>query len=348
MQVHSYRHYLDSLDNKTDTGLLGKILLIVGIVILVVVGVTSSLLYYESKKETPIRRQAAYIQNTNNTLISINQSVDEILTSFQVAGAKIQIVDDLKESSAAASGFFTSLDDLERSLSKLELMNKNLENTKLSFMDIDPPQDLENTKDGVITFIVDTQLNLEDIYTEQNFVKDVLYASGPSFYLPILTDETIWKQNNKDAIINYYSNVKLQADETLKSLSKLTPPEVYKSYFDTQTAYLILFVNVSDKIINILAQKDSLNPDEATQIEKAYQQLIHAKGDNEKISETLLLEKKKIFDLARNQQKFARIKAQQNLLLSDLEQKYVALPPLKIDNLPLPLQIKTFLLIDKD
>ena len=342
MLINSYRHYLDSLDTKTDTGAIGKILFIIGILILITVGITTSLLYYESEKEAPIRKQERYLQNATNTLVAINQSVDEVLSSFQVAGAKIQLVDNLKESSASASGFFTSLDDLERSLSKLELMNKNTQSWKVSFSENNPPENLTETNATIVNFFNNTQKDIEGIYNEQSFIKDILYASGPSFYLPILTDETIWKQNNKDAIVNYYKEVKLQADETLKSLSKLTPPEVYKSYFNTQSAYLTLLVNVSDKITNTLAQKDSQNPEDATQVEKAYQQLILAKKENEKLADTLLVEKKKIFDIARNQEKFSKIKVQQKLLLSSLQQKYEALPPTKIDKLRLPPNVMYF------
>ena len=96
MQVQSYRHYLDSLDKKTNTGPLGKILLFAGFVILMMVGITSGIIYYESKKEAPIRKQAAYLQNTSNILASQNQSIDEILSSFQVAGAKVQLLNSLK------------------------------------------------------------------------------------------------------------------------------------------------------------------------------------------------------------------------------------------------------------
>ena len=342
MQVQSYRHYLDSLDKKTNTGPLGKILLFAGFVILMMVGITSGIIYYESKKEAPIRKQAAYLQNTSNILASQNQSIDEILSSFQVAGAKVQLVDSLKESSAAASGFFISLDDLERSLSKLESMEKNIQNTKLTLNSSIPPENLSGPNSDVITFFSNTQNSLGEIYTEQSFIRDVLYASGPSFYLPVLTDETIWKENNKDEIINYYKDVKTQTDESLKSLSKLTPPELYKSYFDTQITYVTLLVNVSDKILNILSQKDSTNPEEPTQLEKAYQQLIIAKKENEKLANTLLAEKTKIFDITRNLQKFEKIKTQQNLLLTNLQQKYESLPPTKIDKLPLPQKVLDF------
>ncbi len=100
--------------------------------ILIPIGTISSLIYFENKKEAPIRAQARYLENAADALFSENQSIAEILSSFQIAGAKVQIVDNLKESTASSAGFFVSLDDLEKSVSKIELASRNLENQKLS------------------------------------------------------------------------------------------------------------------------------------------------------------------------------------------------------------------------
>lgn len=334
--IQSYRHYLESLERNARLPVISKILVIFAILIAIIIGISSSLIYFENKKEAPIRQQARYLENVNSTLVANQQSLDEILSSFKVAGAKVQLVDTLKESSAASSGFFVSLDDLEKSLSKIELVIGNLENQKLKYQADTAPLKFNTINEHVIAYIEESQKTLDEIYNEQSYIKDVLYASGPSFYLPVLTDETLWHEGNKDAITNYYKDTKSQADITLNSLSKLTTPEVFKSYYETQVAYLTLLINTSDKIINILSQKDDPNKDTATQVEKAYQILTFAKRDNEKLAEKLLSEKAKTFDITRSEQKFAEIKLAQNSILSDIQQEYSALPQTRLDKLHLP------------
>ena len=326
MQITSYKHYLEVLEYGTRSPLTSKVALLTMAIILVVVGVASSFIYLEDKKEAPIREQAKYLEKSQNVLFSTSQSLDEVLASFQVAGAKVQLVDDLRESSASPQGFFVSLDDLEKSLSKIELLKKNVENQQLAYSTNIPPQKLTDLNSHIISHLENTRQTLDGIYQEQNFIKDVLYASGPTFYLPVLTDESIWKESNRDAITSYYKDTKSQADETLKVLSKLNVPPVFKSYYDTQITYLALLVSVSDKIINTLAQADDPGSDSVTQTEKAYQQLTLARKDNEKLADALLVEKKKIFDASLNQNKFAKIKLEQNSLINNVQEDYASLP----------------------
>lgn len=331
--IQSYRHYLESLENKTRFLTLSKFLILLMASILIIISAVSSLIYFENQRETPIKKEAKYLQKLNGMLISAGQSFDEITTSFQVAGAKVQLVDNLKESSESSSGFFISLDDLEKSLSKIELVEKNLENQKQVLRETIPPSKFADLNSHVVSYLETSYKTLDEIYIEQSFVKDILYASGPNFYLPILTDETIWKEGNHDAILTYYKDTKSRADVTLKSLSKLNVPEIFKPYYDTQVSYLTLLVTTSDNIINIVSQKDDPAKDTATQLEKAYQILNSAKVENVKLSENLLAEKTKVFDVSQSQNRFALVKLEQNSLEKNIQEEYQTLPPTKIDKI---------------
>ena len=130
--------------------------------------------------------------------------------------------------------------------------------------------------------------------------------------MPTLTQNDLWENGKKEDVINYYKATKDEANVSLSELSSLAPPPHLKDYYDAQIAYLTRLVALSDNILNTLAQDDSKNPDEATQMEKAYQLTLGAKVDNEAVEKTLLSEKLKLLNVKENLNKIAPIALRKN------------------------------------
>lgn len=314
MFARSYKYYLNLLEKSSKTSPIKKFILFVLTALFILVGIFSSLIYYFYQKEAPIRSQNQYLRLASGGFNSIEQSLDEILSLYQVAGTKAQIIDTSKESSPSASGYFVSLDDVQKIMSSLEKVKSDIDYQKGLLQDQKTPQRYSRLHNDLLNFYTQTGTLLSSLANDQKFSKDMLMALGADFYLPVLTNQKLWTNSNKDEITNYYEKNKTLANTTLANLSKISPPAKFKPFYDAQMAYFEVVVKVSDNVISTLKQTDSPDPDAATQMEKAYQILIGAQRENEKYADTLTEEKLKIFDIKKNLQEFSAVSLTQNSL----------------------------------
>lgn len=334
MQVFSYKHHLSVLKQKAKPKFIHKTLLVVLTAALLGFGFLTSLVYYEFKIDEPLRAENHYLQNTIGAFSQIRQSIGETLQSFQVAGAKIKIIDNLKESTPQAAGYYALLDDIDRTIAKVDALEKNTryQNSQARRQTV-PEKFSQITRD--LTGFYQTSLPiLENSRKEQQFAKNILTASGASFYLPVLSDETMWAGQDSKQIKAYYENKKVEANTALTSLAKLTVPDDFKLYYDSQIAYLTLFVETGSKIIETLEKQDDQEGENATQIEKAYQILNTAKAKNQQISQNLLTQRLKVYDPKRNLERFSQI----NLMAGSINDQLVRLA----SNQPQPKTDKVF------
>ncbi|MBI3397506.1 hypothetical protein HY045_03450 [Candidatus Woesebacteria bacterium] len=317
MNISSYQHHLALVLKKEESHLFRNSSFIVFAVVLLVLGFASSLFYYQYKKDEPLRQEVQYLQFINGSFNTTRQGIDETLASFKIAGAKIKFIDSSKESTPQAAGFYSLLDDTQRSIDKIETLQKSLKFQKNLIKKEEVPAKYQAVT-GDITGFYDVSIdNLEAAKGEQQFASDMLTASGLSFYLPVLSDETMWASRDTKAIKKYYEDKKLEANTALTSLGKLSVPGDFQNYYNNQIAYLTLFVETGNKIIDILNKEDNKNPEVATQLEQAYQLLNAAKKQNEVTAQTLLVERLKVFDTKRSLERFAQI----NLVSQNLGSK---------------------------
>lgn len=311
----SYRHYLDFIHQKPESTLFSKIAIFLLITVFLIVGIFAAALY-KFHKEAPLLAKYQYLESVSTDFSGAINSVNDILAAFKVAGDKIEVVDELKETSASASapGFYVSLDDIERTLSKIEATNQNLQSKKSALEAQNIPDDLVDLANQVDSFYSKSSAVLAEIYKDQLFAKQMLLAAGPKFYLPILTDDQLWQKQDKVEITNYYKNVKEEANKSLADLSKLSPSHGLEDYYKAQIDYLTLLVKLSDDVINTLSLTDDKNQDNATQIEKAYQLLTNAKKENLKNQQDLLGQKLKLVDVEDNLNKLTPIEMQGNAI----------------------------------
>lgn len=328
-----YKHYLEALDQKSGLQLWRKLLIALLVLIFSAVGTASALLY-KYQKEEPARLQYQYLQSVITDFESSSQSLEELLTTFKVAGDKITALDSLQEGSEAASGFFVSLDDIEKEIAIIDTTRDNLNQKKLRLVDKTPPRDLTDLSGQIMEFYNESANVLSGLYNDHLFAKQLLLASGPKFYQPTLTNEKLWEKGDKVEIINYYQSTKEEANVALTNMAKLSPPSHFQEYYGAQMAYLTLLVNLADNIINTLSISDARDPDSATQIEKAYQLLVGAKRENEGISKKLLEEKLKIADIKENLAKLAPIEIRKFSIQENLTFAFAQTPAVKEPKLP--------------
>ena len=330
MFVKSYKYYLRLLEKKPKLSVVQKFLFLLFGLIVIIGGGSSALFYWQYQKETPIRQENTYLEQISTGFVSAEQSVNDLLNGFQVAGVKIQSVDQLKEASGSAAGFYVLLDNVDRTISSIESAQKNIAFQKEQLTKISTPSVFNELHSEVLAYY-DESLNLFDnLLKKHRFAKDFLIASGPSFYLPILSNESLWQTGKNDEIIVYYEDIKKEADDTLNKLFHLSPPEDFQEQFKTQIAYLELLVKTANSVLDLLSQSDDQNTENATQIEKSYQTVVGARRENEKLSEKLLNRRLDLVSAKQNLEAFASVKIRQNSLTSNLEDIYQKRQEIKI------------------
>lgn len=334
MVIHAYKHYLAFLEKRPKISLPQKTLLTLFALLLVIAGSGSAFFYYVYRKEAPIRLENAYLETASSGLISLDQSLNDLVKGFQVAGVKIEAVDKLKEASAAPSGFYVALDDLDKTIATIETTQKNISFVRQQLTNGSSFAKFANINEGLIVLYDQTWQLLENMAIEHRFAKEFLLASGADFYLPVLTNESLWQEGRNLQIIDYYQNLRSKANETLAKLAKLSPPDKFQEQYSTQIKYLELLVNTSTNIINLLSGAEDSNKENASQLEKSYQVLIGAQRENQEISQRLLNLKLSLVSPKENLEKLAPATLIKNSLKERLSEAIAGQRPLKTSKFP--------------
>ncbi|HSX19438.1 MAG TPA: hypothetical protein VLE91_04915 [Candidatus Saccharimonadales bacterium] len=314
----SYRNYLDFLEEKAAFPLRHKIAAGATILLFIIVGALTTS-YYQYKKDLPKIAKYNYLQETSQDFAANAQSLNDVLNAFKIAGQKVQIVGNDQEPQAAASSFFVAMDDLEKTSQLIGATTKNIESQKAKIEESAVPQELADLKDQITNFYDQSATTLSTLNDDQEFARQLILASGPKFYQPTLTDESLWESPDKKKIIDYYGQTKVDANAALGQLATLSPPAHFQQYYEAQIEYLSRLVTLSDNIINTLAVADDPNRDVATQIEKAYQYLTIAKKENETTAKRLFSERLKLVDIQENLNKLAPVQLQKNSTAANLK-----------------------------
>ncbi len=356
MLVQAYKQYKDFLDSRRPRFyFIKKSAAITFTILFVALGAISAFVYYQYNKIEPQIIEAQYLDNLNGSFNTGKQSLEDVLTTFKIAGAKITLVDNLKESSNSASGYSISLDDIDKTISKIDAAREIFQDQKNQIASTNIPLKFHETQNQLVLYFGSGTTLLSDLKTEHRFDRETLLALGPNFYLPILSDKSLWHVGNEQKIISYYQNTKSNVNEALTNLSRLTPPEEFRNYYTLQTSYLELLGKVSDDIINILKNASpspgptpspspqteaavtdtTTNPNgQVTAVEKAYQLLVDADKKNEKLAQDLLNEKLNLFDRKRNLDKFAQVNLIGNSLNDKIAQLYSTQPQINSYQMP--------------
>ena len=334
MLKSSYKYHLYLLKQKAKPRFVKKILSLLLLVIILAVGVFSSLMYWLYNQEAPLRAQNTYLEVASDGFNSTAQSINEVFETFQVAGAKTVAVDSLKEASASVliEGYPILLQDIDKTVAKIESAKRLVTNKKLDLKNQAAPLKFDELNNNLLSFYDSVIVNLENSKKENLFAKDMLLAMGQNLYLPTISDETLWTLQNRDGLKTYYQSKKEELNNSLAALSKLQTPPIFKDYYQLQMDYLTKLAILSDEITKTLNEQDDKNPQNALPVEKAYQILNKAKKENADLSGKLLSQRLKAFDLKRNFEVYAAVKVTQNSLgqrLTDINSRQLEFKSLK-------------------
>lgn len=338
MLTSSYKYHLHLFRQKTQKGIGKKALHSLLVITVLFVGTISALMYWQYKTEAPIRAEIQYLEVANGGFNATRQSVSEVLQTFQIAGAKTVIVDSLREASSSVipTGYTILLEDIDKTIAKVENAQKVIKNKKLDIKKLEIPLKFETVNQDLFSFYDEADKTLESSRSDQLFAKEMLIAIGQNLYIPTLSDETIWAENDAEKIKKYYQGKKEEINKSFDSLSKLAVPPKFKGYYDNQIIYLTTLATLSDKIATKLSEAGDKNPENATQVEIAYQALNSAKKETEVLDKKLLEEKLKSFDLKRNYDIYAAVKIKENSLeqrFADIYQNQLQVRALKTPKL---------------
>lgn len=313
-----YKLYLGYL--KEERKRQKKIILLIGLFsVIVFTGVVLSLFFWQSKKVGKFEKEIADLQRIQADFNSTRDSINDLLTSFKIAGIKVSYLDTNKESTEQALAFFTALDDLEKNISKMQTIAENIKVTQKELSKSYVGSEYESLKNNLTSYYQESLITLDKLIDNHQKAKDLLITSGVNFSLPVLTQEELWEKGENQEILDYYLKTKDQATLILNSLYELDNNFQFTDYIDAQIAYLTLVIRLSANIIDTLNLPDEDNFDAPTQKEKAYQTLIGAKRENEILAAKILSERLKIVDLERNLENFAPVKLKENSLENQFE-----------------------------
>ena len=302
MSAISYRDYLEIFEKyHKDSISIVKSLAALSVIITLVFAISVFITTKSNKQVEPINQQAAYFNSANSSFYKTKQSLDSLVSSFQVAGTKTQNVDSSQSSpSASTPGFFITLGDTQNLIAQIKSTKENIQTEEDLVKKLETPDIYKQLSQELVAYQDQAQIFLNHAQDTQEQLKDLILAAGPNFYQPSLSDESVWKTQESDKIKIYYESKKMDAKKALGNFSKLSVTPALQSYFSAQLSYFQLVINVSDNILKTLNKPTDTNvsPDTLSNIEESYQLLSSAQKDNEIIAQKLLDERLKLMSTA--------------------------------------------------
>ncbi len=326
MYVTSYRDYLEYIEKHGKSNIsIAKISVVLILALFLTLSLATTYSSYQNKKIEPQTAQVKYFNTANDAFYKSSQALDDLESSFQVAGVKTEKIDSLKESSQSATtpGFFITLGDIQKSIAQIKTTKDSIIYERDQLKKTSAPDIYNTLNNQMIDYLNQSEAFLMENEKTQEQLKDLVLASGPNFYLPILSDEQMWQGQDVDKIKSYYENKKKDAQGAAKLFKKIEVKPELNDYKNTQLSFFQLVVNVSDNILNVLNRKvtpETNNPDSASVQEEAYQVLVGAKRDNEIIAQQLLNERQKLTSTEVYKNALASLRNRERIIESGLSQ----------------------------
>lgn len=294
MQAISYKDYLELFSRYHQKSLnYSKLFFTLTIAVFFTIAVTFTISSNKNQESQPARAQINYFETANSSFLKANQSLGDLFASLQVAGTKIQKLDSLTESTPTP-GFFVALSESQNTISKIREAKDNITFQQENLNNLTAPSIYSDLNNQLLEYLNDNQILLEDLEKRHLELKDLLIATGPNFFLPVLSNESLWQAQDIEKLQAYYTTQKQEARKSLENFAKIPSSIELRTFKDTQLTYYQLLVNVSDNILTVLKKAGAPDADKSIVIEEAYQILSQAKKENEYISAKLLQEKVKI------------------------------------------------------
>jgi hypothetical protein len=325
MHVVSYKDYLEYIDKYGKSNIpIAKVLAVLVLALFLTFSFVSTYSSYQNKKIEPQITQVKYFDTASDVFYKSSQALNDLESSFQVAGVKTGKIDSLKESSQSATtpGFFITLGDIQKSIAQIKTTKDSIVYEKDQLKRTAVPAVYNTLNNQLVDYLNLSETFLSDNQKTQEQLKDLVLASGPSFYLPVLSDEEMWQKQDIEKIKSYYESKKKDAQNAAELFKKIEVKPELKKYKDTQLSFFQLVANVSDNITNVLSRKvaPSDNSDVASPQEEAYQVLVGAKRENEIIAQELLTQRQGLTTDGTYQDNLSSLKNRERIIESGLSQ----------------------------
>lgn len=327
MHNHSYKHYLHLLTTKPQFNHWQKSALLLLAIALIAVG-TVSAAFWQYRKDEPIRAQRNYLEYSLYGLNTTQESISDLLQSFQIAGDKTSSIYQQAAAPLSDFGYETIITDLEKTGDNIEAIKKLISSQKSQLFILIPQDRYSELNMELLNYYTSVEKTLDQITSKNRQIKEIIISAGPTFFLPNITDENLWETGNEEAIANYYKQNKSHINIALANLTQISPPEEFTNYHQNQIKYLENFAKTADEITAILSEKDTL---EIPKIEKAYQEMISAKLELEPQSLALHQQRLRVLSMKNMLDQLAGTNLAKNSLGSQITDLLWGLPETKTD-----------------
>lgn len=324
MYAQSYREYLDEIEKPSPQKNVLK-QAVLGIVIFsgICFALFSAYRYVEYKNDLPKKAKMLYVQSTKAGISTVNQSLEEIISSFKVAGVNLEKSEENASTQATyQSTYYKTLTEVVRNLTKIESAKKNITFVENDIKKMQAPKGTDSINSEVLAYLKDSYGLLDELENEQKVSKDFLLAAGPELYFVQIADDSLWQRKNKDEIRTYYENKITEVQ--MAKLKFVQFSNKNESVASAQIAYLELLENMSKNIVAVLSEREKLQPDAVPQVEAAYQVLNDGQKQNVEIAKTIAAEKLKLAKVEDNLPAFYPLLARADNLeikLNELERQ---------------------------
>lgn len=326
MQAISYKDYLELFSRYHQKSLdYSKLFFTLTIAVFFTIAVTFAISSNKNQQSQPARAQISYFETANASFLKANQSLDDLFASLQVAGAKIQKLDALTESTPTP-GFFVALSESQNTISKIREAKDNITFQQENLNKLTAPSIYSDLNNQLLGYLDDSQTLLDDLEKRHLELKELLIATGPNFFLPVLSNESLWQAQDIEKLRAYYTSQKQEAKQSLENFAKIPSSVELRTFKDTQLTYYQLLVNVSDNILTVLKKANTPDADKSVVVEEAYGILSQAKKENEYITAKLLEEKVKISSTQNYSASVNRLNNQKRLLESGFKSAQIEAP----------------------
>ncbi len=320
MSTVSYRDYLEIFEKyHKDSISVVKSLASLALVIIFVFALSVLISTKSNQKVEPVNQQAAYFDSVNSSFYKTKQSLDSLVGSFQVAGTRTQNVSSQESSpSANIPGFFITLGDTQNLIAQIKAAKDNIQTEENSVKSLETPDIYKQLSQELVEYQNQSQIFLTKAQDTQEQLKDLIIAAGPNFYLPTLSDESVWQTQDVDKIKAYYEGKKKDAQKALDNFAKLSVAPALQNYHKAQLSYFQLVTNVSDNILKVLNKPPDTNAsvDQPTSVEQAYHLLTGANQDNQIIAQNLLDERLKLMSTSEIENQISTLNGKSSILES--------------------------------
>ena len=254
-------------------------------------------LIYEFHRQLTISAKQQYIGLISANLISTDQSIDELLNTLNVGQSSYNKILGSKD----ASGTFNYniiVGNNQKSLNQIELLKDNLNFQKNLQENAKTPGEYRGLENGFNNYYTESTEFLEKLEQNYEYENGLLKNLSQISVGSDISQKDLWQTNDKELILNYFTNLKSGIASSLEKLSRFKTPQKYEEYYNLHLSYLQLLTSAAEEIVSLLEEEELIQDSESPgSIEVAYKVATEAQNEINLLMPKLVEERERIFKL---------------------------------------------------